>query len=185
MAFHKRRLRNIKPRKLIARSGEKLQKHITLKVIIGDIVKTHVMRAPAGSGYSEEDVWEMRAHAIDRLDVKYPMFEFNEVEVGKDQFNYIMCGTRGVLHQPELFDEPNREPEPEEDTGGNYQRSLREQIADALAGDRDAIAGVGSEGRTAEGSAESVGGTAESTEGTAAEVDQRSTADGSDSPENL
>lgn len=176
MAYHKRKLRNKKPRTLVAKDGEKLQKRVILKVIMGKMVKVHTVTAPAGKGYSEEDIWEIRAHAIDRLDVKFPMFEFNEVEVGKNQFNYILCGTRGVLPQPELIDEPYREPEAAEDAGGNDGVTLRGQIAAALGGG-DADVG---------GSTEDTSGTTESTEDAAgAENNIGEPPNGSDSQESL
>jgi hypothetical protein len=200
MAYHNRRLRKVKPRVGRDGQGNKLEKRVLIKVIIGDIVTKHVMVAPAGKGYSEDDIWEIRAHAIDRLDTKFPMFEFNEVEVGRNQFNYIMCGTRGVLPQPEL-NNGTTEPDAESNSadhlepGGSGESgagSLREQIARALAGsgsrggdhegqpgDGDAIASGSGEDRS--GATES----ADAAAATATENDSSSRADGISEQNNL
>jgi hypothetical protein len=132
MAFIKRRLRNVKARPLVTKEGEKLLKRVVCKVIIGDKMKPyfHKFVAPAGKGYTEDDVYMIRAQVIDHLDHKFPFIEFNEVEVGKDQFNYVACGARGMLHQPELSDGQRTEAEGAD--SGNAGGSIAEQIAAAL-----------------------------------------------------
>jgi len=162
----------VKPRVGHDKNGNKLEKRIILKVIIGDIQKTHIMTAPAGKGYSTEDVLDIRASAIDRLDTKYPMFEFNEVEVGKNQFNYIMCGTRKILHQPELI---NGTPESDAENLA--------KLYNGLGGDRNAPA----DSRSGSGSDANHSVSAESPESIAsrAESNSRGSADGSGEQENL
>src|ERR1700690_120121 len=206
MAFIHRHLRNVKARVMVAKGGEKLQKRVVCKIFIGKMKPMiHPFVAPAGKGYSEDDVYMIRARVIDHLDHKFPLIEFNEVEISQNQFNYVACGARSMLQQPELNDEQRGEAEGAV-SGGSGGPTLTEQIARAIdgagggregdeQGDGDApAAGSGDEERSGgdpgpDGGTEdhdiAAGSTAHAKDAAAAEVDPSRHADGDNRPKDL
>lgn len=95
----RRRLRNVKPRVMIAKNGEKLHKRVEVKVIIQGKVQFHKFVCPAGKGYSEDDIYGIRARVIDHIDHRFPHFEFNEVQIAANAFNYIATGLRAETQE--------------------------------------------------------------------------------------
>lgn len=122
MAFVRRRLKNKKPRVLINTNedGEvqKLHKSCFVKVIIQDKVQPHLFVAPAGKGYSESDIDDIRERVINYLDKRFPHFEFKEVRVASNKaasiaFNYIATDLRGGQSAEEFMDDQSKRFDPE------------------------------------------------------------------------
>ena len=98
MAYHKRRLRNVKPRVLLTHDEEgelvKLVKRVNVKVIIQGKIQHHKFVAPAGKGYSSQDIYDIRERCVNFLDHRFPHFEFSEVRIAEDAYNYIATELR-------------------------------------------------------------------------------------------
>jgi hypothetical protein len=118
MAFVRRRLRKVKPRINETKPDkdgnvEKLHKHCFMKVIVQDKVQPHKFVAPAGNGYSEKDIDEIREKVVDYLDKRFPHFDFREVQIAANAFNYIATGLRGDQSPQEFMNEQAKRFDPE------------------------------------------------------------------------
>jgi len=83
-----------RPRVMRSGDGDKLYKHLTVKVIVGDKTMRHQFVAPAGNGYSEVDIEGILERAIEYIDKKFPKLEFKQVCLGPNAYNYIATGER-------------------------------------------------------------------------------------------
>lgn len=116
MAFVTRRLRKVKPRVLEAtKDGKsiKLHKQCFVKVIVQDKVQPHRFVAPAGKGYSEDDIDDIREKCVDYLDKRFPHFEFKEVQIAANAFNYIAIELRGGQSTEEFMNDQSKRFDPE------------------------------------------------------------------------
>ena len=68
-------------RRFRTKEGERLHKRMFVKVIIKDKIQPHNFRAPAGKGYTEEDMAETRERVVEYLDQRFPHFDFKEVRI--------------------------------------------------------------------------------------------------------
>lgn len=112
MAFVKRRLRNVKPRVMENADG-KLWKRCDVKVIVQGKIQPHKFVAPAGRGYSEKDIEDIRERCIDYLDKRFPHFEFKEVQIAPNAFNYIATELRGGQSPQEFMNDQAKRFDPE------------------------------------------------------------------------
>jgi hypothetical protein len=76
-------------------AGDTLWKHIEIKVMVQGKTQKHDFRAPVERGYSEKQIDETRERVVEYLDKRFPYFNFREVQVGPNKFNYIATGLRG------------------------------------------------------------------------------------------
>jgi hypothetical protein len=83
------RKRNWKPRVRFASTEGLLYRHLDIKLIIGDDVKTKRHRAAPGKGYTAENIREACDAMIESLEKGFPELEFREVQVAPNAFNYI------------------------------------------------------------------------------------------------
>ena len=76
------------------RTTEQQFKRIHVKIIIQGKTQKHEFIAPAGKMYSLENIDKNRESVINWLDERFPHFDFREVQIGTNAFNYIATGVR-------------------------------------------------------------------------------------------
>ena len=69
-------------------------KVIHIKIIVQGKTQRHTFRAPAGKFYNLEQIEINRGSVIEWLDVRFPHFDFREVQIAPNAFNYIATGVR-------------------------------------------------------------------------------------------
>ena len=78
------------------KEGERLHKRMFVKVVVQGKVQPHNFTAPAGKGYTEQEMDETRERVVDYLDHRFPYFDFKEVQIAPNAWNYIATRTREV-----------------------------------------------------------------------------------------
>lgn len=95
MGKHKQK----KPWNRKADTGERAWKRVTMRVIPPeghpDLVGTIVAKAQPGRCYTEENVEEIIEKMVERLDARFPHWDFAMVRLGVDRINFVYSGLRG------------------------------------------------------------------------------------------
>lgn len=79
-----------------SQKGEKMHKRVHVKVIVGSKVMIHDFRAPAGKGYTEDDINNQLEKCAEHLEGKFPNLDFKLVALGENRFNFIAVGMKGA-----------------------------------------------------------------------------------------
>ena len=102
-----------KPRINFSAGGERIWKRLTIRVIgppPEDNDKQQDFkwypRAPAGRGYSEDDVQGVLEQCAMHLEKRFPVWEFRLVELGPDRFNFIFDRVKDVGEVSKMLERP-------------------------------------------------------------------------------
>ena len=90
--------------KIKIKGGEKQEvfKRIHCKVLVGQKTYRFDFVAKPGRAFNLADIERERGRVIDYIDEKFPRFEFKEVQLLPNTFNYIAIGVKNETAQAEL-----------------------------------------------------------------------------------